>query len=204
MEHKDACTNSIGFQSGSNLRQDGMLGPLGSVVRRLQRVRLGRKLRGTQSHSSSVTTCSCYQEVSAPAKAAKPLPSINDVFAGGAARAAAQATIHPLDTLKVNDTKVGGYSLWISHIFNCVRALAWCFFLVCEGDVVNVEANSWHCMFLETMEIFRVWQLVEKTGLMILEISCLGMSNFWCTHTPCLTAGLFYYCCRCACKLRMW
>lgn len=41
-------------------------------------------------------------EAAAPvAVKAKPLPSLNDVFAGGAARAAAQATIHPLDTLKV-------------------------------------------------------------------------------------------------------
>jgi hypothetical protein len=44
-------------------------------------------------------------EAAAPvAVKAKPLPSLNDVFAGGAARAAAQATIHPLDTLKVLPT----------------------------------------------------------------------------------------------------
>lgn len=62
-------------------------GPLGILK---QRLALHKKKKSSIKEVSNVA-----------AKPAKPLPSVHDVFAGGSARAVAQATIHPLDTLKV-------------------------------------------------------------------------------------------------------
>ena len=68
-------------------------GPL-RIVRRF-----ARKMKKGGSNDGPVAEAAATVAVKA-----KPMPSLNDVFAGGAARAAAQATIHPLDTLKVLPT----------------------------------------------------------------------------------------------------
>lgn len=62
-------------------------GPLGMIKQHLS---LQKKKKSVIKEVSNVAT-----------KPSRPLPSLNDVFAGGSARAVAQATIHPLDTLKV-------------------------------------------------------------------------------------------------------
>jgi hypothetical protein len=73
-------------------------GPLRIVRRFARKMKAGSGgSRGDGGGGSAVT-----EAAAAPTTVkARPLPSMNDVFAGGAARAAAQATIHPLDTLKV-------------------------------------------------------------------------------------------------------
>lgn len=83
-------------------QQQGRKGPFRGLLRRvhLSRPRFRR-------NTSSGNNQGAYKEVAVvevsapPKKMAKPLPSLNEVFAGGAARGCSQAVIHPLDTLKV-------------------------------------------------------------------------------------------------------
>lgn len=85
-------------------------GPFKGLFKRLQ---LSRPPRSRRAHAKKASSTGkqmtgAYKEVAVvevsappPKKMGKPLPSLNEVFAGGAARGCSQAVIHPLDTFKV-------------------------------------------------------------------------------------------------------
>eukprot|EP00240_Pyramimonas_obovata_P004204 CAMPEP_0118933780 /NCGR_PEP_ID=MMETSP1169-20130426/12477_1 /TAXON_ID=36882 /ORGANISM="Pyramimonas obovata, Strain CCMP722" /LENGTH=379 /DNA_ID=CAMNT_0006876589 /DNA_START=858 /DNA_END=1997 /DNA_ORIENTATION=+ len=82
-------------------QQQSRNGPFRGLFKRVQLSR-PRFRRSTKNQANSGYKEVAVVEVSAPVKKmAKPLPSLNEVFAGGAARGCSQAVIHPLDTMKV-------------------------------------------------------------------------------------------------------
>lgn len=82
-------------------------GPFRGLFKRVQLSRPRARRSESSTSSANKQMNGAYKEVavvevSAPAKKmGKPLPSLNEVFAGGAARSCSQAVIHPLDTIKV-------------------------------------------------------------------------------------------------------
>mmetsp|Transcript_33562 Transcript_33562/g.56352 ORF Transcript_33562/g.56352 Transcript_33562/m.56352 type:complete len:404 (-) Transcript_33562:260-1471(-) len=83
-------------------------GPFRGLFKRLQLSRPHSKRAAPKQMTGSYKEVSSYKEVAVvevsappPKRLGKALPSLNEVFAGGAARGCSQAVIHPLDTFKV-------------------------------------------------------------------------------------------------------